>query len=76
MSKTYIKPQYEKWRDKYNFGDLEIYKIALLRSLSGCEMQLYHRDTHEVDTFRDKPFDDYYLGAVCAPWKMARLHIK
>ena len=73
---SYIKPQYEEWRDKHNFGKLEIYKIALLRSLSGCERQLYHCDTHELDTFRYKPFDDYYLGAVCAPWKKARMHIK
>ena len=76
MSRKYVKRQYEEWRDKHNFGKLEIYKIALLRSLSGCERQLYHCDTHELDTFRDKLFDDYYLGAVCAPWKKARMHIK
>lgn len=76
LSQTHIIPQYNAWRERYNFGKLQIYKVALLRSLPGCGRQYYHCDTHDLDFFEDKPFDDYYLGAVCAPWKAATLHIK
>ena len=76
LSEEYIVQQYEKWRDRYNLGQLELYKVALLRSLPGCGRQYYHCDTLSVNTLKDEQFDDYHLGAVCAPWQKAKLHIK
>ena len=76
LSEEYIVQQYEKWRDRYKLGQLQLYKVALLRSLPGCGRQYYHCDTHSVNTLKDEQFDDYHLGAVCAPWQKAKLHIK
>eukprot|EP00943_MAST-04B_sp_MAST-4B-sp1_P002372 g2372.t1 len=64
LSEEYIVQQYEKWRERYKLGQLQLYKVALLRSLPGCGRQYYHCDTHSVNTLKDEQFDDYHLGAV------------
>ena len=71
-----VRKPYRQWRQRYNLGKLELYKAALLRSMPKCHRQHFHCDTHELDALKDTPFEQYYLGVVCAPFQIARLHIK
>jgi hypothetical protein len=76
IKKEEVRKPYRQWRQRYNLGKLELYRAALLRSMPNCHRQYFHCDTHELDALRDTPFEQYYLGVVCAPFQMARLHIK